>query len=142
MRFLLMSAALLLASCAGNGGTETVASAPPPTQAAAPIAPPPSAQPSAAATGIQLPPEPAPPAPRDGDIVVRGGRETPVQSPNADPRTPDERMADIHRWDQCVMRLQASAEDNPTRPQLTSPEELCARRLGMASRDAVPDARR
>ncbi len=145
MRTLIFGAALLLAACAGGESTEiTRAPPPPPSAAAAPVtpAPPPAATgPSAAAPGVTLPAEPAPPV-RSGDITVPGGREIPAPTPSSDTRTNEQRAQDIRAWDNCVMRLQNRAEDNPTRPALTSPEEVCSRSLGMSSRTSVPDSRR
>ena len=110
------------------------------TASAAP-APAPAAGPSVAAPNVV-----APAAPRrrvsgtDDDIVVPGTQRQQVPAP-ADPRTTQQRMADIRSWDNCVLRLQGRAED-PNEPQLDSPEEACRRSLGMANRNAVPASRR
>jgi hypothetical protein len=81
------------------------------------------------------------PASADDDIVVPGqGRiQTP---PPGDPRSSEERMADIRAWDQCVMQVQNAFDADPMRPQLTTPEEYCRDSLGMAERMAVPVSRR
>jgi hypothetical protein len=75
-------------------------------------------------------------------VVVRGVAERPVPPPGTDPRSTSERMTDIRAWDQCVMRIQNASESDPLRPMLDTPEELCRVRLGMSSRQAVPDSRR
>jgi hypothetical protein len=51
-------------------------------------------------------------------------------------------MEDVRAWDQCITTSQAAFERDPMRPQLDSPEEVCSRTLGMASRTAVPASRR
>ncbi|MGE3143215.1 MAG: hypothetical protein AB7L65_07820 [Hyphomonadaceae bacterium] len=90
---------------------------------------------------MTVPPEPPPAPPRAGDVVVPSARERPVPAPQADPRSVNERMADIRAWDQCVLRVQSQGESNPMRPTLSDPEELCSRSLGMSSRTAVPNSR-
>jgi hypothetical protein len=75
-------------------------------------------------------------------VVVRGVAERPVPPPDTDPRSTSERMADIRAWDQCVMRIQNTSESDPLRPMLDTPEEVCRVRLGMASRQSIPDSRR
>lgn len=141
MRVLFVSAAFLAAAfagaCAGGAGEEMAAAPPPPAAAPMPEAPQaPSG--SVAAPGVSVPPE-APPPQRDGDVTVPGGRELPPPGP-ADTRTNEERMAHIRAWDNCVMRLQNQAEDNPTRPALETPEEVCSRQLGMADRLSAPNS--
>lgn len=116
--------------------------APAPTPQTAPPAPAPS--PSVAAPNVSVaPPAPAP-ARNDasGDIVVPGQTERQVPAPAGDPRSTAERMADIRAWDRCVMRIQGAGGDDPTRPQLDTPEEVCRGELGMSSRTAVPNSRR
>jgi len=144
MRAWILSAALLAAACAsGQAPAPEPARAPPPVASAAP-APTTTAQagPTAAAPGVTVAPLPQPPAARDGDITVPSGREIPAPSPGNDTRTNEQRTRDIRAWDQCVMRAQGMAESDANRPQLTSPEEICSRRLGMGSRTSVPDSRR
>jgi hypothetical protein len=80
------------------------------------------------------------PNPQDDEVVVPGQRERQI-TPPGDPRSTSERMEDIRAWDQCVTRVQAAYERDPMRPQLDSPEQYCARSLGMADRDAVPMSR-
>lgn len=109
---------------------------PPPTNTAPPTAAPPVAAPN---VSVAAPPPP-PRRDDDADIVVPGVREQQVPEP-ADPRSNGERMEDIRAWDTCVMRVQGLAED-PTRPQLDTPEDVCRRSLGMSSRTGVPDSRR
>lgn len=106
--------------------------------------PPPQASnaPPVAAANVAAPPPPrvAPPQ-DDGEVVVPGVVQRQVPPPNGDPRSVAERAADIRSWDRCVTRVQSAGESDPTRPQLDSPEEVCSRSLGMASRTAVPDSR-
>lgn len=138
MRLLILSAAFLVAACASGGGDDVApaAPAPPPPQASAPMT---QAPLQSAASGVTLPAEPAP-APRgDEDLTVPGGRDIPVPS-GTDPRTNEQRMAHVRAWDTCVMRLQNQAEDNPTRPALNTPEDVCSRQLGMAGRMSIPDS--
>lgn len=80
------------------------------------------------------------PNPQDDEVVVPGQRERQI-TPPGDPRSTSERMEDIRAWDQCVTRVQSAYERDPMRPQLDSPEQYCARSLGMADRDAVPMSR-
>ncbi|MGE0531030.1 MAG: hypothetical protein AB7G40_00670 [Hyphomonadaceae bacterium] len=120
-----------------------VATTPPP-QRTQPTAPP------AAAPQVSVPaPAPAqetaaPSRPRsaDEDIVVPGQVTTQVPPPAGDPRTNEERRADIRAWDQCVMQVQSAFDSDPMRPQLTTPEEYCSTSLGMSGRTAVPIGRR
>lgn len=106
-------------------------STPPP----APVAAPQVSVPAAAPT------PPARPASPDDDIVVPGQVQTQVPPPAGDPRTNEERRADVRAWDQCVMQVQSAFDSDPMRPQLTTPEEYCAQSLGMAERTAVPISR-
>jgi hypothetical protein len=125
-----------------------MAAPPPPVASPAPvIAPQPAAPPPT------LTPAPAPaatsaapgrvftPNPQDDTVVVPGQRERQIAPPNGDPRSNGERMQDIRAWDQCVMRVQSAFDSDPMRPQLTSPEEYCARSLGMSDRTAIPLSR-
>lgn len=143
MRLLICGAvfAFALSACASNDAPAPTTPAPlprpPVTENATPATP---SGPSVAAPGVTLPAERSPA--RDDDISVPGSTERPVVAPEGDPRTESERIRDIRRWDECVMRAQGAGEGDPTRPQLNSPEELCSRSLGMASRRAVPESRR
>jgi hypothetical protein len=123
--------------------------APAPAATAAPqrVTPAPTATaPSVAAPRVTAPPSTsaAPTAPRstsaDEDVVVPG--QTQVPAPQGDPRSNEERMADIRAWDQCVMQVQNAFDADPMRPQLTTPEEYCRESLGMNERMAVPISRR
>ncbi len=117
--------------------TPPPAPAPQRTQASPSVAPqvtaPPSASPAPTATVTQR---------ADEDIVVPGQVQTQVPPPAGDPRTNEERRADVRSWDQCVMQVQSAFDSDPMRPQLTTPEEYCAQSLGMADRGAVPVSRR
>lgn len=124
--------------------TQTAQAQPQQQAQPAPLPPPPAeTQGPPVASGVTI--EPAPrPAPRNTDndeIVVESTRQSQVPPPEGDPRTNSERMRDIRAWDQCVSRAQSSGESDPMRPALDTPEELCSRALGMASRTAVPDSR-
>jgi pyruvate/2-oxoglutarate dehydrogenase complex dihydrolipoamide acyltransferase (E2) component len=132
-----IAAALLgfaLAACAGG---------PPPgpaeRQAPGAALPPPAATTPAPQPEVVPTPPPAPPAqPRSGDIVVPAPpRPETSAPPPRDPRSVAERREDVRAWDRCVLAIQGRSETG-TRPQLESPEEICAKQLGMAGRDAVP----
>jgi hypothetical protein len=77
----------------------------------------------------------------DEDIVVPGQVETQVRPPVGDPRTNEERRADVRAWDQCLMQVKSAFDSDPMSPQLTTPEEYCSQSLGMAERTAIPIAR-
>ncbi|MEZ5957726.1 MAG: hypothetical protein R3C27_11015 [Hyphomonadaceae bacterium] len=120
-----------------------VVAASPPPQPTQPVAPP------VAAPNVSV----APPAPvqetstpararsADEDIVVPGQVQNQVRPPVGDPRTNEERRADIRSWDQCVMQVQSAFDSDPMSPQLTTPEEYCSSSLGMTNRTSVPIAR-
>lgn len=123
-------------------------STPPPLARTPPSAPPstpPAREPVVTAPTPASPP--VAPAPviatsRSGDdVVVQGQRERQVAPPEGDPRSTAERMEDIRAWDRCVTTVQAAYERDPLRVQADSPEEYCARSLGMAERTAVPLSR-
>lgn len=78
----------------------------------------------------------------DEDIVVPGQVQSQVQPPVGDPRTNEQRRADIRSWDQCIMQVQSAFDSDPMSPQLTTPEEYCSSSLGMRERTAVPAGRR
>jgi hypothetical protein len=121
--------------------------------AAAPTPPPQRTPPPVAAPQVTAPPA-ATPAPTqeasarandrsadDDDIVVRGQVERQVPAPAGDPRTNEERRADVRAWDSCLMQVQSAFDSDPMSAQLTTPEEYCSQSLGMAERTAVPIAR-
>jgi hypothetical protein len=112
--------------------------APTPSPAPAPV---PAPEPSVAAPNVAVA-TPPPPRPRSGDddIVVRGEFE-PIPQPEGDFRSRAQRNEDIRAWDQCVTTVQAAYESDPMSPQLETPEEYCARSLGMADRNAMPQSR-
>ena len=139
--------------------------APAPTVTAAPTSPPAQTQPAPAATPAPAPqqaapqqnappvaapqvsvPTPPPPPPTraqsaSDDIVVPGQVQTQVPPPAGDPRTNEQRRADIRAWDQCITQVQSAFDSDPMSPQLTTPEEYCATSLGMSDRTAVPASR-
>lgn len=112
---------------------------PPPVQRTTPPAP-------VAAPNVAVPtPAPTPAANRTAagdDIIVSGQGRTQVPPPAGDPRSNEERRADVRAWDQCITQVQGAFDSDPMRPQLTTPEEYCAQSLGMAERNAVPVSRR
>lgn len=136
-----MTAAMLGACASSESAAPEPSRAPPPPVASAAPAPTAPAGPSIAAPGVTVAPV-LQPRVREGDVTVPGQREIPAPSPTNDTRTNEQRMRDIRAWDQCVMRAQGMAESDSNRPQLTSPEEICSRSLGMGSRTSVPDSRR
>lgn len=150
-RLIVMIGLAGLAACAGlEPAGRNAARAPPPPAAAEPAPAPQPATPASAAAPVAAPDIAAPaPAPRaqasregDDEIVIPGQRERQVPPPGGDPRSRAERMEDIRAWDQCVTGVQAAFESDPMRPQMESPEEVCAGSLEMAGRDAVPESRR
>lgn len=124
----------------------------PPSQQTAPVAatpPPVRTQPTAppvAAPRVTVPtPAPSQPARAlspDDDIVVPGQVQTQVPAPAGDPRSNEERRADVRSWDQCITQVQGAFDGDPMSAQLTTPEEYCAQSLGMADRTSVPFSRR
>ena len=115
----------------------------PPSQQTAPVAAPP---PPVAAPQVTVPtPAPSQPARAlspDDDIIVRGQVQTQVPAPAGDPRSNEERRADVRSWDQCITQVQSAFDGDPMSAQLTTPEEYCAQSLGMSGRTAVPFSRR
>lgn len=130
------------------------AAAPPPPQqrtapatAPAPTTVPPVRQQSPAAAPAVSVPTPAPAQQaradeNDDDIVVPGQIQTQIPAPAGDPRSNEERRADIRSWDRCITQVQSAFDSDPMSPQLTTPEEYCASSLGMADRTSVPVSRR
>ncbi|GAM97524.1 proline-rich protein [alpha proteobacterium U9-1i] len=123
---------------------QQVQPAPQTVQQSAPLPPPPveRAPPVASEATVAPAPRPAPRDAEDDEVVVESTREGQVPPPEGDPRSNLERMRDVRAWDQCVSRAQARGESDPMRPALDTPEELCARSLGMSDRFAVPVSRR
>lgn len=123
---------------------QVAAATPPPQQQVTPPPTPrttPPPQPEVAAQGVSAPPLPRVRQRPSDEVVVPGVQERQVPPPQGDPRSVSQRMEDINAWDRCVMRVQAAFEDDPTRPSLESPEEVCSQSLGMATRTSVPDSR-
>lgn len=155
------AALMALAACAGmepagrNSGRQpepvpAAASAP---RVSAPQTPPPSATlppptpqmsaPPVAAPSVSVAPPPPPPAPSrdsDADVTVQAPARQ-VEAPRGDPRSVSERREDIQNWDHCVLAVQQTYASDPTEPELETPEDVCRRQLGQASRTAVPAAR-
>jgi hypothetical protein len=130
----------------------TPAPTPPAQSQAAPVAASPAQTPApqlsappVAAPRVSVPTPPSPTPARaqsdDDDIVVPGQVRTQVPPPAGDPRTNEERRADVRAWDQCITQVQSAFDSDPMSPQLTTPEEYCATSLGMAERTAVPVSR-
>ncbi len=111
-----------------------VASTPAPRAAPAAASPAPAAASAPSRQGTFTP------DPQDDEVVVPGQRDRQI-TPPSDWRSASERMEDLRAWDQCVTRVQAAYERDPMRPQLDSPEQYCARSLGMSDRDAIPISR-
>ncbi|MBL8559370.1 MAG: hypothetical protein JNM47_11655 [Hyphomonadaceae bacterium] len=121
-RIRLAAAALLAASFFGAGLLATTA----------------TAQDSGAV--IALPPKE--PERDDGSINIPGAIDRPVVAPDGDPRTPDQRRRDARAYDRCINRAAAKqSEIGIANPVAQDPEEYCRSRMGMASRNAVPDSR-
>jgi len=121
---------------------QAAASAPAPIPVAPTVAPPPPAAPTTVAANVVAP---APSAPardaNNGEVIVPGVVHRQVQPPNGDPRSTQERMADIRSWDHCVMHAQ-NVQSDPLRPITDTPEDICRQRLGMNDRTSVPDSRK
>ncbi len=91
---------------------------------------------------ITLPAPPKEPEPDDGSIDVPGALDRPVAPPDGDFRTPDQRRRDARAYDRCINRAAARQSDNAVgNPVGADPEEYCRSRMGMASRDSIPDSR-
>jgi len=105
---------------------------------------------SALMTGAALA-QAADPAPVDAEtlpgndsITVPGQVERPVVAPAGDPRPMSERRRDRRAWDRCVMKVQNRHSDDigsGVVPVEDSPEQVCSKRLGMASRESIPQDR-
>lgn len=139
---------LLLVACASaepapQRGAEA-APLPPPPRAEQALPAPAMEAPPVAAPNVAAPPPSSQQARHSGeDEIVVPGQTAPQAVPfRGDPRSIAQRNEDIRAWDQCVSRAQAAFDTDPMRPQMDSPEELCARSLGMTDRGALPDARR
>lgn len=91
---------------------------------------------------ITLPAPPREPEPDDGSVDVPGVLERPVAPPDGDFRTPDQRRRDARAYDRCINRAASRQSDNAiANPVGADPEEYCRSRMGMASRDSIPDSR-
>lgn len=91
---------------------------------------------------ITLPAPPKEPEPDDDSINVPGTLERPVAPPDGDFRTPDQRRRDARAYDRCINRAASRQSDNAiANPVGADPEEYCRSRMGMASRDSIPDSR-
>lgn len=91
---------------------------------------------------ITLPPPDEPEPEDDGTVTVPGTLDRPVAPPDGDFRTPDQRRRDARAYDRCINRAAARQSENAFgNPVGADPEEYCRSRLGMASRDSIPDSR-
>jgi hypothetical protein len=91
---------------------------------------------------ITLPAPPKEEEPDDDSVVVPGTIDRPAVSPDGDPRRPDERRRDARAYDRCISKAAAKQADNDrANPVGLDPEEYCRARMGMASRDSIPDSR-
>jgi len=89
---------------------------------------------------ITLPPKEPPPG--DDTITVPGAIDRPVEAPDGDPRTPGQRRSDARAYDRCINKAASRQSDNAVaNPVGADPEDYCRERMGMASRDSVPDSR-
>ena len=89
---------------------------------------------------ITLPPKETPPD--DDTINVPGAIDRPVEAPDGDPRTPGQRRSDARAYDRCINKAASRQSDNAVaNPVGADPEDYCRQRMGMASRDSVPDSR-
>lgn len=151
------------------GRNATHADAPPPVERRAPVAPPPayvpppprayvapapqpqpqpqpvpqaSSSPSVAAASVAAPPPPAPQPAADpnADVVVQAPARQ-LEAPHGDSRSVSERREDMQTWDHCILSVQQTYASDPTEPVLDTPEDVCRRQLGQASRTAVPASR-
>jgi hypothetical protein len=150
----IVAVAVVLTGCAGfqpagrnAERSEAPAALPPPAahNAVNPPAenpPPPTLPaPSVAAPSVSASAPPPPPSNDNSDVTVVAPTERQVPPPSGDPRSVAERREDIQRWDHCVMQVQSSADSDPMRPTLDTPEDVCSRQLGQANRTAVPESR-
>jgi hypothetical protein len=97
-------------------------------------------QPSVAAPSVSIETPPAPQPRGDEDVTVNAPARQ-VEAPRGDPRSVSEQREDAQNWDHCVLAVQQTISSDPTEPVLESPEEVCRRQLGQASRFAVPTSR-
>jgi len=65
-------------------------------------------------------------------IAPNAKRATP---PDGDPRSVGERREQRTQFDKCVLRAK---EPDSYDPVSSTPEEMCAKRMGMSDRDSVP----
>ena len=170
-RFAAAAALIAIAGCAGMepaGRNASRVDAPPPpvrtasapAQRSAPVAPPPSyvppppartsspsaqpvqqqAAPSVAAPSVAAPAPPPPPRVNNDDVTVTAPTHQ-IEPPHGDSRSVAEQREDIQTWDRCVMQVQQTYAADPFEPETESPEDVCRRQLGQASRTAMPTSR-
>lgn len=142
--FASLAALVLVTACAGVEPAGRNSGAAEPAPVSEPLSPPPAETVAPnVASEARVTPEPRPqPRSSDDEVIVQGQVDRQVPPPEGDPRSTAERMRDVRAWDQCVSRAQAAGEVDPMRPAMETPEELCARALGMADRFAMPISRR
>jgi hypothetical protein len=141
--------ALAIVTACSSTSSQRASALPPPPVADAPVA-----SGVVGASGVTFgnaPPPPATPVDpvridedKDPSTIVTTGRleDRPV-SPDGDPRNAIQRRQDARAWDRCILSVQRQmAQQEGVNPVGNSPEEYCARTLGMSSRDAVPNSRR
>lgn len=133
-----------LAACASGGDQRPLPSGGDRTlreraaEVTAPIGRPPESAPAEVAVEAQADPPAPPPGSGDPEAIVVPGERDPLPTPPGDPRTTNERMADIRAWDRCILRAQAQGTDGQPGRLQESPEELCRRALGMRDRESIP----
>jgi hypothetical protein len=162
-RFVAAAALIALAGCAGfepAGRNASRADLPPPAAAApAPIrqsapvaaapqvyAPPPQTvqqaqvSPPVAAPLVAAPAPPPPPPVNNDDVTVTAPAHQ-IEPPRGDSRSVAERREDVQTWDRCILQVQQTYASDPLEPETETPEDICRRQLGQASRFAVPSSR-
>ncbi|MFZ2029478.1 MAG: hypothetical protein WAU68_04150 [Vitreimonas sp.] len=155
---------------AGRNASRSDAPSPAPVERRAPVAPPPayvppppsptysapppqmqpqpqpipqaSSSPTIAAQSVAAPPPPPPEPAGDpnADVTVQAPARQ-LEAPHGDSRSVSERREDMQTWDHCILAVQQTYSSDPLEPETDSPEEICRRQLGQASRTAVPAAR-
>ncbi|MBI3439023.1 MAG: hypothetical protein HY054_10345 [Proteobacteria bacterium] len=160
------AALFALAGCAGMepaGRNASRAEAPAPVEHRAPVTPPlsyvppppsqsysaPPSQPVpqasssptvAAQSVVAPPPPPQQAADPNADVTVQAPARQ-LEAPHGDSRSVSERREDMQTWDHCILAVQQTYASDPNEPVLETPEDVCRRQLGQASRTAIPAAR-
>ena len=85
------------------------------------------------------PPQNASVGPKSGtsEEVIIAPEAKRATSPDGDPRSTGQIHEDQQAWDRCILNADHA---DMTHPADSSPDEVCARRLGMRDRNAIPDS--